>query len=710
MTFLNTTILIGLIAGAIPIIIHLITRQKAKTFPFSTLRFLKEIKNQQIRRLKIRQILLLILRTLIILLLVFAFARPTLKGHLATGVHSTAKTTAVLILDNSLSMSIESDGQQLFDLAKKRAQELEELFTIGDEIHGLFATVGTSQIFDGARYDFKAVSKIIQKANVTQSSTDLVGAVLKAKEILQHSSNVNKEIYLISDLQQAGFRNLENLVFPLFQDHGIRIFVIPIQAKQISNLVITDVKPANQIIEKGKVFELEAAVKNSGTKPERNKLVQIFLDNKRAGQATLNIESEKNQTTKFRVVPQRTGLITGSVLLEDDDLFSDNRRYFTFSVPEQTNVLMIGQSEKDTRFLQLALNPDLNPSSSIKIDYLQPKKIAFGTLKNYQVVILSNIPRIDGSVLTSVADHVNAGGGLIVFLGNEVDLRSYNENLNQKLSLPLFTETIGEIGARDSHLTLGKIDFSHPIFAGVFEDQKKDVESPQFYFLTKMKLKPQQEKVIEFSNGDPFLVESNFGQGKVMLFASAIDPNWSDLYLKGLFVPLMNRCVMYLAGNAYKSNQSYFVNQELTTDVAGVDNFANFQIEKPDGKITKVIPQVGEGTYKINFKETDIAGIYSLYGEDRLFTRWAVNPDPAESDITPIDSGELKKIIGNDNIISIQKEEDLASVVTTSRYGRELWKYFIGLMLLFLIIEMILAREPGEPLRETTTERLSGTK
>ncbi len=701
MTFLNTTILIGLLAGTIPIIIHLITRQKAKTVLFSTLRFLKELKNQQIRRLKIKQILLLILRTLIILLLVLAFARPTLKGHLATGVSSAAKTTAVLILDNSLSMGLESSGQQIYDIAKQRAQELEPLFSAGDEIFGLFATIGIPPIFEGARYDFKTVSKIIQKTTVSQSSTDLVAALVKAKEMLGQSSNINKEIYLISDLQQAGFKNIEDLILPLFQDQQIKVFVIPVHGNQMSNLVIIDVKPANQIIEQGKVFELEANVKNVGNKTEHNKLVQVFIDDKRSGQAMLNIEPGNSQTIKFRVVPQKTGLITGSVLLEDDDLFLDNRRYFTFFVPEQINVLIIGQDPKDIRFLELALNPYFDQASLIKIDNLPPNQIEFGTLKNYQVVILSNVPRVDGTLLSSIADHVRAGGGLIVFLGNEVDLRNYNQNLNKQLLLPLFTETIGEIGSRSSFLTLGKIDFSHPIFAGVFEDQKREVESPLFYFVTKMKLKPEHEKIIEFSNGDPFLLEANAGKGRVLLFASAIDPSWSDLYIKGLFVPLMNRGVAYLAGHAKKANQSYLVNQELTTDVVEADNLANFQIEKPDDKLIRVVPQIGEGAYKINFQDSDLAGIYSLIAEDRLITQWAVNPDPDESIVTPIDENRIKEIIGEGKIISIPKGEALASMVTTSRYGRELWKYLIGIILFFLIIEMILARETADGKHET---------
>jgi len=700
MTFLNTAILFGLIAGAIPIIIHLITRQKAKTVFFSTIRFLKELQNQQIKRLKIRQILLLILRTLIILFLIFAFARPTLKGHFSGDLKSSAKTSAVLVLDNSLSMAIESKGQQIFDLAKKRVQELEELFRLGDEISAVFASVGNPLIFDGPKYNFNNVNNIIQKTKVSQRQTDLIGALLKAREILEQASNINKEIYLISDFQQPGFKNIENLILPLFQNQEIKIFMIPIHSDQLSNLVVTDVKPANQIIEKGKVFELEATIRNYGTRAERNKLVQVFVEDKRLSQATIDLEPGKNQTVRFKIVPQNTGMISGSVLLEDDDLFLDNRRYFTFFVPEQIDALIIAPDEIDSKFLKLALNPGSDQSSQLKTDYLPPTRIESGTLKKYQVVILSNVPRVDGILLSSVSDYVRTGGGLIVFLGDKVDLRHYNENLNKKLSLPMFTETIGEMGQKEVYLTLGKIDFSHPIFSGVFEDEKKNIESPLFFFLIKMQVQPEQNNIIEFSNQYPFLLESTFDHGKVMLFATAIDPNWSDLHLKGIFVPIMNRCVAYLAGNANKSGQNYLINQVLSTNVSGIDNFTNFQVEKPDGKLAKIVPQVSEGYYKINFQESDIAGIYSLYSGNRLVTKWAVNPDPGESDVSKINNERLKEIIGETTIILVQNEQSLLNTITRSRYGNELWKYFIGIALIFLLIEMILARESENGKRE----------
>ncbi len=692
MTFLNPTLLIGLIAGAIPIIIHLITRQRARVVPFSTLRFLKELRTQQIRRLKIKQILLLLMRTLALLLLAFAFARPTLTGRLGTGLHSSAQTSAVLILDNSLSMSAESNGQQLFDLARQRLAELGQIFQSGDEIYGIFAAHGSPAIFEGPKYDFKTVAKIIQKAKVSYSSTDILAALQQAKAILGQSRNINKEIYLISDFQETAFRNSDQVKQPLFDDQSIKLFFIPITAASLSNLVITEVRLVNQIVEAGRPAELEVRVKNTGNRTERERLIQVFLDDKRSGQASVSLEPGQSQVARLRIVPQRTGVLAGSVLLEDDDLFADNRRYFTLFVPDQISVLVLVQQPSDARFLQLALNPDLSRATPLKVDILPANKIEFGTLKSYQVVALVNLPRVEGTLLSALTDHVQAGGGLMVILGNDVDLRNYNANLNQKLGLPVFSETIGTVGSRTSFVTIRNIDFSHPIFSGVFEQPPQEVESPQFYFALKMKLNPSHQSIIEFSTGDPFLVESNFGSGRMMVFASALDPNWSDLYLKGLFVPLMNRAVMYLSGNANAANQSNLVDQPLSAEISGVMNATDLRIETPDGKSVQVIPQLGDGTFKISFKETRQPGIYTLYGEDRLLARWPVNPDPAESNLATVDRGQLGQMIGEKTFVMVQNQEAIFSAIQNSRYGQELWRYFVAAALLVLVIEMLIAR------------------
>jgi hypothetical protein len=694
MTFLSSAILFGLVAAAIPIIIHFLTRQKAKTILFSSLRFLKLLEDQQIKRLRVKQILLLIIRTLIILFIILAFARPTMKGQLFSGIGTSAETSAVIILDNSLSLGIRSSGELLYDKAKKAAYDLAPVFNFGDEVYSIYATTGTPSLYENARFSFETVSKIINKSRLSQNSTDLISALLSAKEILENNENACKEIYLISDLQKTGVKEIKEISLPLIKKNNIKLFVISVNQDNINNLVITNVQSANQIIEKGKVFEVQAVVKNAGKEQVRNSMVQLVVEGKRMGQTTVSLQPGESQTVSFKILPSKTGLLHGYVLLEDDDLFYDNRRFFTFFVPEQVKVLLVGDQEKDVRFLQLGLNPSQNNSTQILVDFKGPAQVDFNTLKNYQVLLLSNVSRVDGALLSAIDNFTANGGGLIIFPGNNVDLRHYNEGLNKKLTLPLFTETVGQIGSKQFNLSLGKIDFSHPIFSGVFEADKKQIESPLFFFLTKVKTLPTHDRIMEYSNGGPFLIEARGKKSRTMIFTSAVDPEWSDLYLRGIFVPLIYRCVVYLANNIEKQAKDNFINDELFADLIGVKNYENFYIQTPDKNKIKIIPQFVQGSLKVAFKGTRSAGIYSLYQEKELVHQWAVNTDPEESNISAIDIKRFKEIVGDCKIISYDKSSTLKTEIETTRYGTEFWKFFIVVVLILLILEMILAREP----------------
>ena len=134
MTFLNPLALFGLLAAAIPILLHLLNLRKLRTIEFSTLSFLKELQKTSIRRLKLRQLLLLMLRTLLVLLIVLAFSRPTLRGSLIGNIGSHARTTAVFIMDDSYSMSVSDEHGELLKQAQLAARNVVHLFKEGDEV------------------------------------------------------------------------------------------------------------------------------------------------------------------------------------------------------------------------------------------------------------------------------------------------------------------------------------------------------------------------------------------------------------------------------------------------------------------------------------------------------------------------------------------------------------------------------------------------
>ena len=603
-------------------------------------------------------------------------------------------------------MSVDVGGQQLFDIARQTALNLREVLSVGDEIFSIYASSGIQAAYENERYSFESVSRILQKSKVSQKKTDLVSAWEEAKELLKNCNNINKEIYLISDLQKSGIKEVDKSLLPIIDNDEIKVFVIPINKKRLTNLAIAKINLVNQIIEKGKVFEIEAVIKNVGDNQVRNKLVQVFLNDKRAGQTTVELKPGESKAVKFKLIPLKAGVSTGSILVEDDDLYFDNRRYFTFFVPEKIKVLLIGQNENDVKFFRIALNPTSKLDSRFNTDFIAATQIEFSTLKKYQVVLLSNVQRIEGTLLSSIYSYVEEGGGLLIFLGDNVDLRNYNENFNKKLSLPLFTETIGEFGSKEYNLRLGKVDFSHPIFYGVFDKENQNIDSPLFYFLTKVKSQPEDDIIIEFSNGDPFLIDSNKNKGGVMLFTSTIDPNWSDRYLKGIFVPLMNRCVAYLANNAIISNQDHFVSEVLTTKISGVENYENLTIETPGGNRIRLSPRIEKGDFVINFLDTEEAGIYSLSSDNKILKKFSVNVDVKESELKTLNSEEIEKTFGRCKIISNNDTASLVNEIRATRYGHELWKYCIGLVLILLFFEMMLARETGTKINEIKVERI----
>jgi hypothetical protein len=131
-SFLNPLILLGLLAAAIPLLIHLFTRRRLKKVEFSSLWFLKNLEKTRIRQVKLKNILLLIIRTLIVILIVLAFARPALKGELA-GLGKSAASSVVLLVDDSYSMATQTSQGTLFEIAQKKGGEVLDNLSSQDE-------------------------------------------------------------------------------------------------------------------------------------------------------------------------------------------------------------------------------------------------------------------------------------------------------------------------------------------------------------------------------------------------------------------------------------------------------------------------------------------------------------------------------------------------------------------------------------------------
>ncbi|MCI0514589.1 BatA domain-containing protein [candidate division KSB1 bacterium] len=697
LTFLNQVILYALPAIAIPLLIHLFTKQKLKKIPFSSLEFLKEMRKETIRRLKLKQILLIILRTLIILLLILAFARPALKQNLALGkLSGSGRATIAIILDNSLSMSLTIQGTPAFDYAKNRAYDIVNLLKPGDEVY-LIAPLSPGRVrVIGPKYNFESIRQTIQATPLSWYGTDLPGAIQTAQKLLLAANNFNREIYLISDLQASGFHPQKAPYLPLLQP-GIRLFLAPIQAEQSRNISVARVELINQILEQGKPAEVVASIRNHGNAPVANTLIQLFIGGKRVNQTTLTLQPAQTQQVSFKFTPDQVGFQSGYLSLEADDLARDNRRYFAFYVPEQIRVLLVGNRLQDVNYFNWALNPRADSALSLKSTSVRGDQLTTVDFNAYHVVVLSNVPGLPAAVLTRLVTYVKNGGGLLMALGSEVNIRDYNTHVNSLFNLPHFTDPVGRLDSREAFLSFGKIDFSHPIFQTVFEAATKQIDSPQFYFSFKVAALNQAEAIISYNNQYPFLIESRVGRGRVLLFTSATDPNWSDWTVKGIFAPLINRSVNYLTGTSNLPDQELIVGNEIQYTSSQVTNILELELEKPDQRRIRVRPEVKGGNLVVQFSEVDMHGVYQLRHQATVLGQWAANVEPMESVLTPVADDTLQKVLGANNYREIKPHSNLTKTVNAARYGKELWQILVLLAFILLIIEMWLYRQKTNP-------------
>ncbi len=722
MTFLNPFLLIGLVAAAIPIIIHLLNLRKLKTVEFSSLQFLKELQKTKMRRVRIRQWILLALRTLLIISLVIAFSRPALKGSFAGTLGSHAKTTTVILLDDSPSMSIRNERGTLFAQAKATVAQILELLKEGDETYLIpLSKIRHNETFSAAHSAGELNTMFAQLATTeeTVSYRDAVGAAAK---ILSETKNFNQEVYLIGDGQATQFagEKSRNDSTKLFGLHT-RIFLIDSESPPRDNTGIVALDIMSTIIVENKPVNLRARVGNWGKLPVKNVLLSAYLEGTRIVQQSIDIAANGSTTVDLVVVPKHRGTIKGYLQLEDDALEIDNKRFFVLDVPKNINVLLAGAAQEDTRLLSLALTPGNDTSSSglFSVRKIAGPQLSATDLTRFDVLILCGVKDFSFSEAERIADFVNAGGGLMLFPGKESDIKNYDETLFARLKIPpaqvaSLPGTPLPASPSAGFLTFGTVDYAHPLFTGLLEQQtsgrKKEVESPRISNRIVTNI-GQGHSIIALSDGSGFLTEYACGNGRVLLYSVGANLSWSDFPVKGVFAPLLHRSTVYLAVE-HQRTSTYIVGEPIQFNlrIKNTEQKHQYLLRSAGGIEELVMPQFRSsfGTALFESSNTSETGIYELAqvaadhspGQNlsELLDAVAVNVSPAESDLRRARNDELSAFWNSvglrpEQINQLHSLANINAAILESRFGVELWKYFIVLAILLALAEMAISRE-----------------
>ncbi len=722
MTFLNPLLLFGLIAAAIPIIIHLLNLRKLKTVEFSTLQFLKELQKTKMRRVKIRQWLLLALRTLLIIAVVMAFSRPAMRGSLAGfGGATTAKTTLVILLDDSPSMNVRNERGTFLAQAKETTNRILDVVKDGDEIHLVtLSSIRHAPTFNAA-HSPAPLRTMLEHLMPSQETLPFRDAMGIAAKLISESKNFNREVYLVTDAQATQFAQAGRADTSDLFDDNVKLFLADVRSgstARIDNAGITSAEIASKIVTQHKPLTIKAQVQNSGSSALRNAALSVYLDGSRVFQHSMDIQQGGTVSPVVSIVPKRRGIIKGYLQLEDDAFEADNIRHFVVNVPDIIRVLCVGAAAADTRLpsLALTLDRDTNVAGLFAVEQITEPQLSSHDLNKSDVLILSGVRDFSTGEADRIAQFVNGGGGLLLFAGKEMDINNYNDVLFPKLGAPkmLPPKLVGSADQSiSSFLSFQKIEFEHPLFAGLFEQQpgktaQHAVESPKVLRTLVPQAGAKGHTIISLSDGTGFLIEYQHGAGRILLFSVEAGLTWSDFPLKGIFVPLLYRSGLYLSQT--EAAASFTTGEEIKIHLR-LSNRSDkdaFLLRSPSGIDERVVPQFMTQTGTASFSSTNSAeaGIYELRKiagekEGELLHAAPVNIASSETDLTHASDEIVNAFFTSiglkpEQIRRLSRSDKIDTVVLESRFGVELWKYFVGLALLFALIEMAIGRESKE--------------
>jgi len=681
-SFLNPLFLFGLLAAAVPIVIHLFTRRRPRERPFPSLEFLAEVNQSEIRRLRLKQWLLLLLRTLAVAAIALAMARPALRGAGARS-GAGAATTLVALVDMSGSMGAAagaSPGGQTATLAGQARRVVEDLLTTlgpADELLLVPYDRAPRPVSTRPSSDVARLRAATQALDAGAMTTDHRAALEFAARALAGAHALNRELFWVSDFQAAGFPAPAGgtagtfAAAPAGPWAQTRVYLVPLAPRSRANVVLTDA--ALTPTESGLALTVSAT--------------SFGADPGDLAVAARDVRTHDELARGFLGLPARGATSTllplarvpdegGEVTIPDDPLPLDNRRVFAAGRSGTLRVVL--REDGPPSALRLALEAG-SPASGLAIETVAAVALP-ARLAGADVLVVNDLERLGATETQAVLDFQRAGGGVLVVLGARADAGYWNGSLLREAGLGALGGA--ESAAPDAAWRLVRSLAGHAALAGFPARPGEPLTTARFRAVRAFRVAPGARVLLEFDRTHPALVEGT----RVLAFAAGLDPQASDFPVSGAFLPLLHQAVKVLGRGTAAA--SLTPGERYSTPAAT----GLWRIEDEQGREVPAELKAAAGATRLVSAPLERPGLCRVIQGATVRSTFAVNPDPRESDLAAVPEAALVRAFPAGRAQVVHPGADLARRVREARYGRELWAWFVALALLLLVAESLLGR------------------
>tara|TARA_Y100001978_G_C23700355_1_gene440453 strand:+ start:199 stop:2172 length:1974 start_codon:yes stop_codon:yes gene_type:complete len=649
MNFIFSSLLWLLPLVLLPFIIHLLNKRNVQTVKFSSIQFLKLIEKDSINKLKLIQLILLIIRTLIILLIIIMLSRPVLKGLFAGKILDSNSTLSIIYVDDSASNSGIVNGKDRSLYIESFTKDI--LSQLNDNSPLVVLTQSDGVIYNGIKGNLYNLFPI----EITKSYGGIKNRLDEIENLLDFEKYSNIELFLISDGEESFF-NFDHLDKKKLK----KLFIYFLQIPELSNnFTITDVTLPSSNISINEQVEFLVTVKNNGKIKIKNSLLQFNIDQINVGQQLISIEPNNSKVFNFKTSFPSSGKYQCAFNIPDDDNFIDNFYYYMIDIPEKLNV---GLLDYKNIYIQEILNSINENNKNINIINFDNEM----DLYELDVCIISSNSMLNDKLLNS---YVNNGGHLIYFPSKQdIDINKNIKNLLNTSSLISYNEH--KEGSYNS-LNINSDGTSYFYNA----DKLYDKNNLEFYkYLT---FNNDSNTLLELVNGYSIWNRYHIKDGILDIFGFANDLNWTNLPIKGSYINFINKLI---------NTKSNSLLNNLTVGDIWIPNFDNNYLNKNlyyDFNNEKEL--ISTNNTKI-FIESN--GFHSISTDGKIITENAANIKSSELKNRVLNAEEIKMLFP-ENFIYINT--NVSESIERSKYGYELWRIILYIIIFLIILEMIIS-------------------
>jgi hypothetical protein len=684
MSLLNPFFLIGAVVLAVPILIHLVRREKSEVVQFSSLMFLLKIPKRMVRQQMLKNLLLMLLRLLVIALLVGVFARPYMVQSATPDAPQAGQGRGiVMLLDNSYSMQYGMN----FDRMKSEAIKKIDALSGNDRMVIVSFNDGPPTILTNPTSDKGKLRGLVDSIEPSLAGTKYFEAFAVADRLLNQFGKQERHLVLISDFQRSGWNrsSRESVI-----DVDVKTDAVSVAVEQSNNIGIDNVSVDSTSFVRTYSGRVVARIHNYNRDKEVAVPVALLINDKEEDRKNVVVPAGGTSLVDFAGFELALGFAKGKIrIIAEDPLPQDNEFLFTIERREKLNILILDSGRPGQSFL-LKTAFTAAPDLPFNVKVAEASKVTVDELGSQDIVIFNDVIRLTDPLRSRMIQARKAGQGQLVILGSQSDLGWWGNVEGLPVKPVQKIDVSKDRGKPGVYLTT--YNRNHGIFKPFQSSTPLSLNTAQFTHYTELELKPGATAIAKFENGLPALVESSPEDRGLLVFASTVDKTWNDLPLKPSFVLFTHQTARYLS--RYNAVKGWYTLGEGIPVIGTLDGGVARAVT-PDGE-QESLGELKSGAQI--FYTPLVPGFHELRvgREERTL---AVN--------SPSNEGNLDTILPADLFASVQSTE--AEAIRAGSFNQEDkleyarrqmgWWWLLMFALIAGIVELYIANNRGQSVR-----------